>query len=94
MNMKTQPTLYRTDGTEKIVAPESSENFTMEEIKNFVGGYPKVVFLKGETLMIVNMEAMFEELPLNVRATEIARQNGRLCNIVGDALVCPSKMFK
>jgi hypothetical protein len=44
--------------------------------------------------MVVNEEGKLDELPLNVRATEIIRKYDSIDTIVGNALVCPSKLIK
>jgi hypothetical protein len=91
--MKKYPTLYRADGTQELVAPKNRKTFSMKELQNFVGGSAKAFFLEDLTVMVVNAEGKLDELPLNVRATEIRKASGYLGDsIAGNALVCPSDM--
>jgi hypothetical protein len=92
--MKTDSILYCTDGTQKTVMPENKKNFTLKELQSFVGGYAEMVFLNDSRLMVVDAEGKLDELPVNVRATEIIRSYGITDTIVGNALVCPSKLIK
>jgi hypothetical protein len=92
--MKTDPILYRANGTQETVAPKNKKYFTLQELQAFVGGYIKMVFLTDSQIMVVNEEGKLDELPLNVRATEIVRARGIEDSIVGDALVCSSKLIK
>ncbi|MDR0691489.1 MAG: DUF3846 domain-containing protein [Prevotellaceae bacterium] len=92
--MKTDPILYCANGTQKTVAPKNKKNFSLQELQSFVGGYIEMVFISDSLVMVVNEEGKFEELPINVRATEIIRQAGIQDTIAGDALVCSSKLIK
>jgi hypothetical protein len=96
-NMKTtnfSPTIYRAGGSQEPAAPANKKDFTLKELQAIVGGYIEMVFLNNGQIMVVNEEGKLEGLPLNVRATEIIRRNGKEDTIVGDVLVCPSKMIK
>jgi hypothetical protein len=92
--MKTDPILYRALGTQETVAPKNKKLFSLKELQAFVGGYIEIVFLTDSQIMVVNEEGKLDELPINVRATEIVRARGIEDTIVGDALVCPSKLVK
>ena len=94
LDMKTDPIIYRASGTQETVAPKNKKYFTLQELQGFVGGYIEMVFLNDTRIMVVNEEGKLDELPINVRATEIIRQAGILDTIVGDALVCSSKLIK
>jgi hypothetical protein len=92
--MKTNPIIYRANDTQEAVSPGNTKHFTLKELHAIVGGYIEMVFLNDTTVMVVNEEGKLDELPLNVRATEIIRQAGITDTIVGDALVCKSKFIK
>ncbi|MDR0694698.1 MAG: DUF3846 domain-containing protein [Prevotellaceae bacterium] len=92
--MKTDPILYRANGTQETVAPQNKKYFTLQELQAFVGGYIENVFLNDSLIMVVSEEGKLDGLPVNVRATEIIRRYGIEDTIVGDALVCPSKLIK
>jgi hypothetical protein len=92
--MNTDSILYRTNGTQEAVKPKNKKNFTLKELQGFVGGYIETFFLTKNQIMVVNEEGKLDELPLNVRATEIIRKYDSIDTIVGDALVCPSKLIK
>jgi hypothetical protein len=91
--MKTDPILYRADGTQETVAPKNKKYFRLAELQALVGGYIEMVFLNDGRIMVVNEEGKIDGLPVNVRATEIIRRCGREDAIVGDALVCESKLI-
>jgi hypothetical protein len=92
--MKTDPILYRTDGTQEVVKPGNKKDFTLKELQGFVGGYIELVFISDSRVMVVNEDGKLDELPINVRATEIIRAQDITDVIAGDALVCPSKLIK
>lgn len=65
--------------------------FTLQELKEFVGGYIECVFLpNGKQVIIVNEEGKLLGLPYNNTATEAMRLafQGTTDYIVGDALLC------
>jgi hypothetical protein len=92
--MKTDSILYRANGTQETVAPKNKKLFSLKELQSFVGGYIEILFITDSQVMVVNEEGKLDELPINVRATEIIRQAGIQDVIAGDALVCPSKFIK
>jgi hypothetical protein len=93
--MKTTPCIiYRANGAQEIVSPGNTKHFTLKELQSIVGGYIETVFLNETTVMVVNEDGKLDELPINIRATEIIRQAGITDTIVGDALVCKSKFLK
>ena len=81
-------TLYKTDGTRSIVKPNNGRDFSLEELKKFVGGYIEIVYL-DDSLMVVNEEGKLMGLELNMAATNLyGHYIGVGEYIVGDALVC------
>lgn len=81
--------IIRTDGTEISIEPKNGKDFKLNELQPIVGGYIEIVHIEGDNLMVVNEEGKLERLPLNVKATELARQV-----IVGDVLVCNKRMIQ
>ena len=64
--------------------------FSLEELKEFVGGYIECVFLNDHQVLVVNEEGKLIGLPYNHIATEtynIAFQPNRDV-IVGNVLLC------
>ena len=81
-----------------IVQPsDPKEGFSLEELQGIVGGYIDIVPLWPGWVMVVNDEGLLKDLPLNVVASMLRLPQRYLCGlgaIVGDVLVCPSKLVK
>jgi hypothetical protein len=94
--MKTDSILYCTDGTQKVVKPKNKEQFTEKELCTIVGGYTEKIFLDDGKIkiMVINKDGKSDELPINIRATEIFMKAGGKVAVAGDALVCESKLIK
>ena len=63
--MRTDPIIYRTNGTQETVAPKNKKYFTLQELQGFVGGYIEIVFLfaiSDSLVMVVNEEGKLDEL--------------------------------
>jgi len=81
--------LIKANGEETEVTPKNGSEFSLEELREFVGGYIEVVPTKDNQLMVLNEEGQIHRLPVNTKATELTR--GVVANddlIVGDVLVC------
>lgn len=75
----------------EIVEPINGTDFSLEELRDIVGGHIEVLTdLTGENYMVLNEEGKIEGLPYNVFATMIARKHFGIGNdvIVGDVLIC------
>jgi hypothetical protein len=70
--------------------PSNGEFFTLEELKEIVGGWVEVVRLQDDRVMIVNEEGLNDRLPYNAGASELYPFNP----IVGDVLVCESRYIQ
>ena len=73
-----------------IVQPKNGTDFSLEELRGFVGGHIEIVPLTKNRLMIVDEEGKLKGLPLNLVATEIYNKES-FCStdtICGNALVC------
>ena len=87
-------TVINTDGLHKNVEPSNGEDFSLEELRRFVGGHIELVRLSKSQVMVVNEEGKIHRLPLNVRATCIVNGAGIADTIVGNVLICRSEMVK
>jgi hypothetical protein len=92
--MKTTPIIYRADGTQEAVLPANKKQFTEKELHAIVGGYTEKFFFDDGKIMVVNKDSKPDELPINIRATEIVMKAGATVAVAGDALVCESKFIK
>ena len=63
--------------------PKNSTDFSLEELKGFVGGYIEIVHIGRGQIMVVNEEGKLLGLPFNDIATLRCLEP-----IVGDVLVC------
>jgi len=81
--------LIKANGEETEVTPKNGSEFSLEELREFVGGYVEFVPTKDNQLMVLNEEGQIHRLPVNTKATELI--SGVVANddlIVGDVLVC------
>ena len=49
-------TVITTDGLHRNVEPSNGTDFSLEELKEFVGGYIEIVYLSKSQVMVVNEE--------------------------------------
>ena len=86
-------TIYKADGSKSPSTPENGQFYELKELQKIVGGYIEFVYLTDNSVMVLNEEGKIDNLPLNVRATEILRKNfpDNPDHIVGDVLVAESK---
>ena len=81
----------KTSGEVIEVYPKNDgEVFSLEELKEFVGGYIECVFLNDNQVLVLNEDGKLMNPPYSHIATEvynIAFQQNRDV-IVGDALLC------
>ncbi|MDR0384644.1 MAG: DUF3846 domain-containing protein [Prevotellaceae bacterium] len=83
-------TIYRADGGREAAVPKNKKRFSVKELQRIVGGYTRHVYLTGNSaVMVLNKEGELEQLPLNVKATEILRKNfpDSVEIVVGDVLI-------
>ena len=81
--------IYKTNGEVIETSPKNGTNYTLEELKEIVGGYIEIIHLTENKIMVINDEGKLINLPHNENATILFS----LCLdtidfIVGDALVC------
>ncbi len=89
-------TTIKTNGETMDVKPKNGTDFSLEEMKEIVGGYIEVLFLEGGDLMVVNEDGKNLNLPINTEATKIIDgdmyYDGDV--IVGDVLICERNQVK
>jgi len=86
-------TIYKADGSTVLIEPKI-KYFSLKELQDIVGGYIEMLYLKNDEVMVLNEEGKILEMPVNVRATDIANMNRVISAfdiIVGDVLVCKSE---
>ena len=81
--------IYKINGEVIETSPKNRKNYTYEELREIVGGFIQIIFLKDK-FMIINEEGKLNNLPYNDNATVLYRANFRNTTdfIVGDALLC------
>lgn len=95
--MKAQ--ILKVDGTQGSIKPNNGTDFSLEEMKEIVGGWIEVVYFHDGTnrIMVLNEEGKLEGLPYNHQATIIAQQGraiGLNDEIVGNVLLCHRNQVK
>jgi hypothetical protein len=86
--------LYRVDGTIETVQPKNGTDFSLEELKGYIGGgLIEAVPVFGDKLIIVDEEGLMKNLRYNDRASMLVkgRVNG---DIVGDMVLIKRSEFK
>lgn len=83
-------TIIRTNGKKEDVRPKNGTDFTLEELREIVGGDIEIVPLTDNKIMVVNEEGKIYHLPVNMQATHLHGYE----IIVGDVLVCDSNQVK
>lgn len=81
----------KADGNVVEVSPKNvGKCFTLEELKDFVGGWIECITLSPKQVLVINEEGKLMNLPYNAVATQIFRMAFHPCDdsIVGDALLC------
>lgn len=87
-------TVINTDGLHKNVEPSNGEDFSLEELRRFVGGHIEIVRLSKSQVMVVNDEGKVNDLPENQYATMLVNIAGIRDVIVGNVLVCDITKIK
>ena len=87
-------TVINTDGLHKNVEPSNGEDFSLEELRRFVGGHIEIVRLSKSQVMVVNEEGKVNDLPYNQYATMLVNIAGIRDVIVGNVLVCDINKIK
>lgn len=81
--------LLCSDGSVRDVYPLDGREFTLRELRGFVGGWIECLRLDGGRWMVVDEDGKLKGYVLNCLATDIYRDYYGGCDfIVGDALIC------
>lgn len=81
----------KTNGMVVDVKPKNEgQTFTLEELKEMVGGWIECVYLNRRQVMVVNEEGKLLGFDYNVAATEVYRLAFPMIDdfIVGDVVLC------
>lgn len=87
-------TVIFTDGAKKNVEPSNGTDFSLDELRGFVGGHIELVRLSKSQVMVVNEEGKVDDLPQNENATMLVNIAGIRDVIVGNVLVCDINKIK
>ena len=87
-------TVINTDGLHKNVEPSNGEDFSLEELRGFVGVHIEMVRLSKSQVRVVNDEGKVKDLPENQYATMLVNIAGIRDVIVGNVLVCDITKIK
>lgn len=91
----------KTDGTVTEVKPANGKYFVYDELRKFVGGMVEIVGIPDGRAVVCNEEGKLTGLPTNQAATALWKEQYPIAQypgnndelMVGDVLVCPSKML-
>lgn len=90
------PVLIRADGRITPIQPDG-KTFTLKELQGHVGGMieiypmPKHKSRDIKRIMVMNENGRIHDLPKNVIASAAFGPDG---HIVGDVIICPSRLVK
>lgn len=86
--------IYKANGEVIETSPKNGTNYTLEELKEIVGGYIEIIHLTENKIMVVNEEGKLNNLPYNDNATLRFRFFKTIDFIVGDTLVCHTNRIR
>ena len=79
------------DGSSREFLPANRKDYTLDELKEVVGGYIEIISLPDDFLMVLNEEGKLKGLPFNEQASQLIPPTDY---IVGDVLICKSKRIE
>ena len=83
--------LFQPDGSHSVVEPKNGQDFSLEELKEFMNGawIEVVTLVYGSIRMVVDEDGKRKELAINEQATHLYNETHRIPDIiVGPALIC------
>lgn len=81
----------KANGKETIVSPKNGTDFSLNELKEFIGGgYIEIVDISPMLYMVVDEEGLLKRLPYNATASSFYPYS----DIVGDVLICKKSEIK
>lgn len=66
--------LIESNGDHEWVEPSEGSEFSLKELQGYVDGYIELVYLANGKILVVNEEGLLKRLPLNNKASLLARQ--------------------
>ncbi|HIB21727.1 MAG TPA: DUF3846 domain-containing protein [Rhodospirillales bacterium] len=81
--------IINTSGDETEMTPKNGSDFELKELQDVVGGLIELVALTNGKLLIVDEEGLLKSLPINTKASMLARRP-----IVGTAIICEDHQLK
>lgn len=85
--------IFKVGGDIVRVEPRNGTDFSLEELKEAIGGgYIEIVRVGRDGLMVVDEEGKLKNMPVNHKATLFYANANDV--IVGDALVCHRSQIK
>lgn len=87
--------IYKANGEVIETSPKNGTNYSLEELKEIVGGYIEIIHLTNNKIMVINDEGKLINLPHNENATTLYR----ICLdtidfIIGNVLVCHTNRIR
>lgn len=87
--------LIKTTGETSEVNPKNGSDFSLEELKSYVGGFIEIINLQDGRLAVFDEEGKLKGYEINDKATEICKKRlFRNDYIVGDVLICKDSEIK
>lgn len=90
--------ILKTDGTLHALKGEDRKGrLTLEQMQKGVGGYVRVIKLRGDKMqMVVDEDAGWKAIPVNRVATEMYRRNtGYMGEVIkGDVILCDYRSLR
>jgi len=90
--------ILKTDGTLHALKGEDRKGrLTLEQMQKGVGGYVRVIKLRGDKMqMVVDEDAGWKDIPVNRVATEMYRRNtGYMGEVIkGDVILCDYRSLR
>jgi hypothetical protein len=90
--------ILKTDGTLHALKGEDRKGrLTLEQMQKGVGGYVRVIKLRGDKMqMVVDEDAGWKDIPVNRVATEMYRRNtGYMGGVLkGDVILCDYRSLR
>ena len=82
-------TLFKADGTSKIVVPQKGKTFSLEELQSYVDGDIECVHTYNKRIFVMNEEGKLRGLEVNINATvEYRKLVSPNDVLVGNVLLC------
>jgi hypothetical protein len=67
--------LIKTDGTTQTIGPINGKNFSLDEVRDLIGGYMETYRLRDGYFFVCNEDGKRLELPVNSVATVLFNKN-------------------